>query len=240
MLIYFNQLRIKYLGYLRFTCFSVAAYAVLNFVSVPQLKGESSYYKQHQARARIYPHCSRSVRAIDVLPANSPRRAHDGNLSQLHAYLSCVWWSDGPDFAAHTDHRSLVFLDNSFPYYNSKCADAYQCVAIALTKEYDYFSDLVSGGYDNNDIPVIPYPVEYQCGLNIMDLIIRRRELGMTDICSAKLRDPIEILCRDYRYRNQKLSLEIRKKLWDPYPNPCLPAGEKYYRNTSQGRLNVR
>ena len=267
MLIYFNRLRIKYAGCVRFVCFSAAAYAVLNFAPAPQSHGKppESYPHfepldvipgvrqdapapqyvapratdyDHILRRETYPHCSRSVRAIDVLPANSPRRAHDGNLSQLHAYLSCVWWADGPDVGSEV-------LNDFFPYYNSKCADAYQCVAIAEVEALPapYFtthsySDLLSGGFDNQDIPRISNNEE-ECGLDIMDVIIRRRELGMTDICSAKIKNPIEILCAGYKNGRQRKAKQ-RRQTYTPAPNPCLPASERYYRNISGGRLNAR
>ena len=385
MLIYFSQLRTKHLGYLRFACFSVAAYAILSFASTPPSHGQHEFWDTidamieeasqpepeplseeenwdyiekhllepnraankeraekeraekerankrqvddikfdavdaisgerqdapapqsngqdfhpddikfdavdaisgerqdapapqfevrtnkdmaapHHNRLEYYPHCSRSVRATDVLPANSPRRAYDGNLSQLHAYLSCVWWADGTDVGSKVENSDSN--RHLFNYYNSKCADTYQCVAIAsvdITKPNDsslyfseaerkaynthYYSDLLRGGFDNNDIPAIENykneDKEKACGLEITDLIIRRRQLGMANICSAKIKDPIAILCAGYRDWGEEDLRESRRRgrktTYAPAPNPCLPASEKYYRNLVQGRLNAR
>ena len=340
MLIYFNKIRIKYLGCLRFACFSVAAYAVLSFASTPQSHGQHEFWDTIDAmieeatqpepepvdeaqerwdfimdhiifeepenepddiqfdavdaisgerqdapapqshgkppesyphfepldvisgtpqeapapqstiepieRVLTYPHCSRSVRATDILPANSPRRAHDGNLSQLHAYLSCVWWADASETVGHNggDHRYFGLNSvTKFGYYNSKCADAYQCVAIAAPykepTEWKWYpsmsekreentkhnSDLLSGGFDNNDLPSIGWRDE-RCGYDAMDLIIHRRKLGMTDICSVKIKDPIDILCPKH-FRNPKFW--AANPSFTPPPNPCLPSSEKHY-----------
>lgn len=43
MLIDFNHLRIKCVRYARVACFSIAAYAVLNFAAPPQSSGQDSY-----------------------------------------------------------------------------------------------------------------------------------------------------------------------------------------------------
>ena len=77
----------------------------------------------------------------------------------------------------------------SYPFHNSECAVIYGCVHYnSSTKK----SALLSTGRRDRS-----------CGLNIMDLIIARRNhvddngqsAPLANICQAKIQDPIEIVC---------------------------------------------
>ena len=186
---------------------------ILSFVLPVAYANPADPFSEHRWRLYDYPTCSRSKLAKDVLPADSPRRAFDGNLSQFHAYLSCVWWSGGPDVPSSKDWYS---------FYHSQCADTYGCVPYNREKDED---DLLNAGREDRS-----------CGLNVMDLIIaRRNHVGnngqsapLADICQAKIKDPIEIICTDTRDRHRKIATN-RGESYQPPPNPCAPGSENFY-----------
>ena len=173
----------------------------------PKIKVDH-WHVQHKLLA-----CKSSVPAKSFPETDPDRHAHDGELSQLHAYLSCVWWADGPDDDLKTS------------YYNSTCAVAYQCMASQRTRKDDEPEDsqLLKGDLSSEDL----------CGVNITDLIMKRRDHSvngesapLTDICDHKKDvDPIDLICPNVR-------AESRMKARGSYrssPNPCTPEGEGYY-----------
>ena len=214
-------------SFLRHTCLRFVILAGLIFGFYPSViyanPALSNY--DHDAKLAGYPLCSRTMLAKDILPADSPRREFDGNLSQFHAYLSCVWWSGGPDMSSNRDR---------FAFYNSQCADMYSCVPYNRGKDADV---LLSAGRGDRS-----------CGLNVMDLIIARRNnvdgngqsAPLANICQAKIQDPIEIVCpeaikdaREYEEDEARVfNRRIRGEKVGPYqqpPNPCVPGSENFY-----------
>ena len=189
---------------------------ILSFVLPVAYAHASDYYDQFVSRSYGgYPSCSRSKLAKDVLPADSPRRAFDGNLSQFHAYLSCVWWSGGPDAPSDDDY-------DGYSFYNSQCSYVYGCVPWHLEKDDD---DVLKA--DRGD---------RSCGLNVMDLIItRRNHVGnngqsapLADICQAKIKNPIEIVCPG-AIDDEREWEEKRGRSYQQPPNPCAPGSENFY-----------
>ena len=209
-----------------------------------------------------YPVCSHYDNELLDLDLRS--HPDDDKLTQLHAYLSCVWRSGGPDVVPAEQN---IF----FPYYNSRCADTYECVAIVkITQEHYhpdnkyirsayFFGGLMSmldgpdnffnlknyydstllgafssgrGGYDlgqkfsaNN---TVNFNAETVCGINIRALIDDRDEMGLTDMCSTTVKDPIDIMCPGVRISEQTVA-NHRGRAYSPAPNPCLPASGEYY-----------
>ena len=209
--------------------FVTLAGLILSF-SLPVVYADSyDVFNKHDGRLNGYPVCSRTTLAKDVLPADSPRREFDGNLSQFHAYLSCVWWSGGSDVP--TVGR---WGPAEYPFYNSQCADIYSCVHRNGSTEK---SAVLSAGRGDRS-----------CGLNVMDLIIARRNnvddngqrAPLANICQAKIQNPIEIICpeaikdaREYEEDEAYVfNREIRGEKVEPYqqpPNPCVPGSENFY-----------
>ena len=172
------------------------------------------YPGSYKWRTDSFRACSRTKLSKNVLREDSPRRAHDGNLSHFHAYLSCVWWSGGPD--APSDKED-------YPFYNSQCADIYRCVHRNRLKKKKS-ALLYADRFDRT------------CGLNIMDLILARKnhvgndgqKAPLADICQAKIKNPIEIICPGTIEYNREWEEDHGRSYQQP-PNPCAPGSESFY-----------
>ena len=170
------------------------------------------------------PLCSRELRVAEVLPKDSPRLKHDGNLSQLHGYLSCVWWKND---------QSLDSLMREVPFYNAECVQTYQCIPWKKKSPESFQSDLwdiniwAPGAFIGTEVQYLD--IEKTCALNAMDLIMSRREnviIGkngahypspLSNICEHKKADPTLILCPRFIGKARTA------------PNPCDPKNEYYY-----------
>ena len=197
---------------------ALVAALILSFSWSVVYANPSDPFDEHDARLWTYPRCSRAKLAKDVLPADSPRRAYDGNLSQFHAYLSCVWWSGGPDVSTVGNWGPA-----EYPFYNSQCADMYSCVPYHPSKDDDFILPADRG--------------DRSCGLNVMDLILARRNhvdgngksAPLADICQAKIQDPIEIVCPDARKDEQETAKRRGTAYHPAPPNPCVSGSENFY-----------
>ena len=214
MFLKFNSMSIFSSSYYIWHRLALMAVLILSFSWPTIYANPSDSFGEHYTRLYGYPVCSRAKLAKDVLPADSPRRAHDGNLSQFHAYLSCVWWSGGPDVPSHK------YL---YSFYNSQCADIYRCVHYNRSTKK---KAVLSAGRGDRS-----------CGLNVMDLILARRNhvddngqsAPLADICQAKIQDPIEVICTNTRDRHREKAKDYGELPYQAPPNPCIPGSENFY-----------
>ena len=171
---------------------------------------------EHDQRLTEYPSCLRTKRAVDVLGYYHLRNGLHGNLSQYHAYLSCVWDYGGPDVV-----RTGKYYD-VYRYYNSHCADLYQCVPVERPDKGHILFFRAGGLLDDRP--------DTLCGVNITELLIRRRThhkngelLPLDKLCENATPvgvNPIDILCPGVTQALRKWNLFHGQEIKPP-PNPC-------------------
>ena len=182
----------------------------------------SSYHEQKQQQ---YPLCRRDKRPEDLGIFSF---LHDGNLSQHHAYLSCVWFSRG---------SNTPYIDfERYSFYNSMCADMYKCVAVKF-----YHNGVASDSLVNPTTHLFVEQGDINCGVNIMELILIRRKARantgtfeyLMDFCAlsrAAGTNPIETMCAGVTARMREMvDRPGYKASFTPAPNPCLKENEAFY-----------
>ena len=182
---------------------------------------------EHNARLINYPSCSRTKTAEDLIGHYS-RKQMDGNLSQYHAYLSCVWYY-GVD-ALPKDYANMM----KYRYYNSECADIYQCVPVEKPDKGHILFFKGGGLLDERQDMV--------CGLNLTDLLIHRRNQGkevdyygkrnlVDELCSGfyTTGNPIRMVCPGIT-RALALQYDTYNLNFSEPPNPCDAEGLEFYK----------
>lgn len=158
-------------------------------------------YLSHAHRMESFPMCSNYKKANDLYPSYySLPNPQDGELSQLNAYLSCVWRSQGSTSGSVAS------------YYSRECSDTYGCVAI---REYPVESS-GAGSLDRpltisehrpkpdgpvyaTDIPLFWFGSQFgfyqRCGMAVYQLNLARSQNGLPSLCESIPVDPVKLFC---------------------------------------------
>ena len=162
-------------------------------------------------RLLTFPVCSNTVQADTLYPSyyNLPN-PQDRKLSQLNAYLSCLWRSRGS-----TLHPGAIF-------YSRECSDAYGCVAIreysvknGVGSEFPDDRPLTFREYRNSDgtvhasdLPFMPIAASVDgrrlCGVIVYQLNLARSRHGLPNLCESVPEDPIDLFCH-FRFPDNKV-----------------------------------
>ena len=163
---------------------------------------DDTHRRNYFDRLLTFPVCSNTVQADTLYPSyyNLPN-PQDRKLSQLNAYLSCLWRS-----------RGSTSVPNG-AFYSRECSDAYGCVAF---REYSVSNGVGSEFPDDrpltfrefrisdgtvlaSDIPFISLfesiSVHLLCGVAVHQLNIARSRHGLPNLCESVPEDPIGLFC---------------------------------------------